>query len=76
MRLGAIHCTKVTKKIGFSKSNFSNYVLFGATLCLNVLKSCLSCLKKEGALIIFVQYTLPRNQFLTSYWSNHTAKIS
>ena len=34
MRLGAIHCTKVTKKIGFSKSNFSNYVLFVATLCL------------------------------------------
>ena len=52
MRLGAIHCTKVTKKIGFSKSNFSKYVLFGATLCLNVRKSCLSCLKKlrgEGA---------------------------
>ena len=34
MRLGAIHSTKVTKKIESCKSNFSNYVLFGATLCL------------------------------------------
>lgn len=52
MRLDAIHSTKVTKKIGFCKSNYPKYVLFGATLCLNVLKSCLSCLKKlrgEGA---------------------------
>jgi hypothetical protein len=46
MRLGAIHSTKVIKKIESCKSNFPNYVLFGATLCLNVLKSCLSCLKK------------------------------
>ena len=52
MRLGAIHSTKVTKKIESCKSNFPNYVLFGATLCLNVRKSCLFCLKKlrgEGA---------------------------
>ena len=75
MRLGAIHCTKVTKKIGFSKSNFSNYVLFDATLCLNVRKSCLSCLKKEGALIIFVQYTLPQksifNELLVEPYSEN-----
>ena len=59
MRLGAIHCTKVTKKNWILQIQFFQLCIVRRYAVLKRPKIVLILLKKEGALIIFVQYTLP-----------------